>query len=163
MIINSVSFPGWAMLLKLTNLQITKLWHSFETNNLLSLSQLNGGTQTQQQYHKVYVDGKGTQWSATQTTFCVSQRKTVSVLLEPNMIRGYAYGFMCNPVWKWIMEKVWPQQYIYRLYTGWVRCHKSWLPPHRFNRYLNCTRALKQLFVVPPTQCQKWVKPFLAD
>ena len=56
-----------------------------------------------------------------------TRKNRMSVFLEPNVIRGYAYGFMCNPVWKWIMEKVWPQQYIYRLYTGWVRCHKSWL------------------------------------
>ena len=31
--------------------------------------------------------------------FAFLKEKTVSVLLEPNMIRGYAYGFMCNPVW----------------------------------------------------------------
>ena len=32
------------------------------------LYKLNGGTQTQQQYHKVYVDGKGTQWWKTTQT-----------------------------------------------------------------------------------------------
>ena len=97
----------------------------------------------------------------TNTTFCVSQGKTVCLFfLSQIWSEGYTW-LSCIPGWNEL--KVWPHQYIYRLYTGWVRCHKSWLPPHRFNRYLNCTRALKQLFVVPPTQCQKWVKPFLAD
>ena len=97
----------------------------------------------------------------TNTTFCVSQGKTVCLFfLSQIWSEGYTW-LSCIPGWSEL--KVWPHQYIYRLYTGWVRCHKSWLPPHRFNRYLNCTRALKQLFVVPPTQCQKWVKPFLAD
>ena len=99
--------------------------------------------------------------SNTNTTFCVSQGKTVCLFfLSQIWSEGYTW-LSCIPGWNEL--KVWPHQYIYRLYTGWVRCHKSWLPPHRFNRYLNCTRALKQLFVVPPTQCQKWVKPFLAD
>ena len=98
--------------------------------------------------------------SNTNTTFCVSQGKTVCLFFLSQMWFEGMHMVSCatrsgNELWK---------RYDHNsIYTGWVRCHKSWLPPHRFNRYLNCTRALKQLFVVPPTQCQKWVKPFLAD
>ena len=29
-----------------------------------------------------------------------TRKNRMSVFLEPNVIRGYAYDFMCNPVWK---------------------------------------------------------------
>ena len=61
----------------------------------------------------------------TNTTFCVSQGKTVCLFfLSQIWSEGYTW-LSCIPGWSEL--KVWPHQYIYRLYTGWVRCHKSWL------------------------------------
>ena len=53
-----------------------------------------------------------------------TRKNRMSVFLEPNMIRGI---YMVVMYTGWSELKVWPHQYIYRLYTGWVRCHKSWL------------------------------------
>ena len=46
-----------------------------------------------------------------------TRKNRMSVFLEPNMIRGYAYGFMCNPVWKWIMERYDHNS----IYTGYIQ------------------------------------------
>ena len=62
--------------------------------------------------------------SNTNTTFCVSQGKTVCLFfLSQIWSEGYTW-LSCIPGWNEL--KVWPHQYIYRLYTGWVRCLPFW-------------------------------------